>query len=164
MKAYHAVLFYFSILDKSADHMGFSPFRKHWHSVKSLNRQRPSQCLHSRQQHKLILCMDRHNMVYITQAINTSLYFVNQEKQMELELFVLLLAAAPPLCLSPSSASLRTTTSTDASSVLCCLLGPPSIWMALRSTRPWRPSLSPKWIIMSSTLDRSSQSGKACCQ
>lgn len=73
----------------------------------------------------------------------------------------LFVAAALPLCLSPSSASLRTTTSTDASSVSCCLSGRPSTWTAQHSTRPWQQSSLPKWIIMSLTLDRLSQSGKA---
>lgn len=73
----------------------------------------------------------------------------------------LFVAAALPLCLSPSSASLRTTTSTDASSVSCCLSGQPSTWTAPHSTRLWQQSSLPKWTIMSWTLDRLSQSGKA---
>lgn len=68
--------------------------------------------------------------------------------------------AALPLCLSPSSASWRTTTSTDASSALCCPSEPPSTWTAPPCTRPWQPSSSPKSIIMSWTLDRSSLSGR----
>lgn len=70
------------------------------------------------------------------------LYFVIQDTTAAI--VYLFLAAAPPLCLSPSSASWRTTTSTDASSDSCFLSGPPSIWTALHSTRPWQPSSSPK--------------------
>ncbi|XP_054538910.1 excitatory amino acid transporter 5 isoform X3 [Pan troglodytes] len=57
-----------------------------------------------------------------------------------------------------SSACWRTTTSTGASLASCCPWVPPSIWTALRSTRLWPPSSSPRSTTTSWTLARSSPS------
>lgn len=72
---------------------------------------------------------------------------------------ILWLFSVLPHCLSHSSAYWRTTTSTGGSFASCCPLAPPSTWMGLRFTRPWRPFLLPRSTTTSLISAKSSPSG-----